>query len=71
MGVALLGAPVGVVAAVRFAGWAVARWGSRATTLGAGLAAAASLVPIGLAWNLPALVGLIVLPAPAAAAAEG
>ncbi|WP_240807257.1 hypothetical protein [Actinomadura geliboluensis] len=41
MGVALLGAPVGVVAAVRFAGWAVARWGSRATTLGAGFAAAA------------------------------
>ncbi|QKW34973.1 MFS transporter [Actinomadura sp. NAK00032] len=61
MGVALLGAPVGVVAAVRFAGWTVARWGSRATTLGAGLAAAASLVPLGLAWNLPALVVALLL----------
>ncbi|SNS12762.1 Fucose permease [Actinomadura meyerae] len=61
MGVALLGAPVGVVAAVRFAGRIVARWGSRAATLGAGLAAAASLVPLGLAWNLPALVGALLL----------
>lgn len=61
MGVALLGAPVGVVAAVRFAGRIVARWGSRATTIAAGTAAAASLVPIGLAWNLGALVFALLL----------
>ncbi|MFA1539223.1 MFS transporter [Actinomadura monticuli] len=61
MGVALLGAPVGVVAAVQLAGRAVARWGSRATTVAAGLAAALSLVPLGLAWNLPALVAALLL----------
>lgn len=55
MGVALLGAPVGVVIAVRFAGRIVARWGSRATTVAAGIGCAASLVPLGLAWNLGAL----------------
>ncbi|MES9541109.1 MFS transporter [Actinomadura sp. NPDC000600] len=56
MGVALLGAPVGVVAAVRFAGRVIGRWGSRATTVAAGVAGALSLVPLGLAWNLGALV---------------
>ncbi|MEU8117209.1 MFS transporter [Spirillospora sp. NPDC049024] len=56
MGVALLGAPVGVVAAVRFAGRIIGRWGSRATTVAAGVAGALSLVPLGLAWNLGALV---------------
>ncbi|MFB4308062.1 MFS transporter [Actinomadura sp. GTD37] len=61
MGVALLGAPVGVVAAVRFAGRIVARWGSRATTVAAGVAAALSLVPLGLAWNLPALLVALLL----------
>ncbi|MFC4051149.1 MFS transporter [Actinomadura syzygii] len=61
MGVALLGAPVGVVIAVRFAGRIVARWGSRATTIGGGLAGAASLVPLGLAWNLPALIFALLL----------
>ena len=61
MGVALLGAPVGVVAAVQLAGRTVARWGSRATTVAAGLAAALSLVPLGLAWNLPALVAALLL----------
>ncbi|MFS2291850.1 MAG: MFS transporter [Actinomadura sp.] len=61
MGVALLGAPVGVVAAVRFAGRIVARLGSRTTTIAAGTAAAASLVPIGLAWNLGALVFALLL----------
>ncbi|TDD82432.1 MFS transporter [Actinomadura darangshiensis] len=61
MGVALLGAPVGVVAAVRFAGWIIARWGSRATTVAAGLAGAASLIPLGLAWNLGALIVSLLL----------
>ncbi|TYK48127.1 MFS transporter [Actinomadura decatromicini] len=61
MGVALLGAPVGVVIAVRFAGRIVARWGSRATTIGGGLAGAASLVPLGLAWDLPALIVALLL----------
>ncbi|XRQ03428.1 MFS transporter [Actinomadura welshii] len=61
MGVALLGAPVGVVAAVRFAGRIVARLGSRATTIGAGAAAALSLVPLGLAWNLGALTFALLL----------
>ncbi|MEV4007728.1 MFS transporter [Actinomadura sp. NPDC049753] len=56
MGVALLGAPVGVVAAVRFAGRIVGRWGSRATTVAAGAAGALALVPLGLAWNLGALI---------------
>ncbi|TDC48999.1 MFS transporter [Actinomadura sp. KC345] len=55
MGVALLGAPVGVVVAVRFAGRIIASRGSRATTIAAGIACAASLVPLGLAWNLGAL----------------
>lgn len=36
MGVALLGAPAGVVAAVRFASRIVARWGSRGTTVAGG-----------------------------------
>ncbi|MGC4952516.1 MFS transporter [Actinomadura citrea] len=56
MGVALLGAPVGVVAAVRFAGRIVGRWGSRATTIAAGAAGALALVPLGLAWNLGGLI---------------
>ena len=55
MGVALLGAPVGVVIAVRFAGRIIGRWGSRATTIAAGVACALSLVPLGLAWNIGAL----------------
>ncbi|XVQ13453.1 MFS transporter [Spirillospora sp. CA-255316] len=61
LGLALLGAPVGVVLAVRFAGWTVARWGSRATTLVAGAVAALSLAPLGLAWNLGALTCALVL----------
>ncbi|WP_067461818.1 MFS transporter [Actinomadura macra] len=56
MGVALLGAPVGVAVAVRFAGMIVARWGSRATTVAGGIVGALSLVPLGLAWNLGALI---------------
>jgi fucose permease len=61
MGVALLGAPVGVVAAVRFAGWIVHRWGSRATTVAAGTAGALSLVPLGLSWNLASLICSLVV----------
>ncbi|MDL4818015.1 MFS transporter [Actinomadura opuntiae] len=61
MGVALLGAPVGVVAAVRFAGWIVDRWGSRATTVAAGTAGALALVPLGLSWNLASLICSLVL----------
>ncbi|MGP4027794.1 MFS transporter [Actinomadura sp. 3N407] len=61
MGVALLGAPIGVVAAVRFAGRIVARWGSRATTIAAGIAGAVSLIPLGLAWNLGALILALLL----------
>ncbi|GGP92540.1 MFS family permease [Actinomadura coerulea] len=56
MGVALLGAPVGVVAAVRFAGRIIGRWGSRATTIAAGAAGALALVPLGLSWNLGGLI---------------
>jgi len=61
LGVALLGAPAGVVVAVRFAGSVVARWGSRATTMAAGAAGALALVPMGLAGNLAALVAALVL----------
>ncbi|MFF0526675.1 MFS transporter [Actinomadura nitritigenes] len=61
MGVALLGAPVGVVAAVRFAGRIVHRWGSRATTIAAGAVGALSLVPLGLSWNLGSLICSLVL----------
>ncbi|WUH96656.1 MFS transporter [Spirillospora sp. NBC_00431] len=56
MGVALLGAPIGIVIAVRFAGRIVARRGSRATTIAAGIVCAASLIPLGLAWNIGALI---------------
>ncbi|GAA0591683.1 MFS transporter [Actinomadura livida] len=61
MGVALLGAPVGVVLAVRFARRIIADRGSRATTIAAGVAGAASLVPLGLAWNLGALIVSLLL----------
>ncbi|TDC82962.1 MFS transporter [Actinomadura sp. 7K507] len=61
MGVALLGAPVGVVIAVRFAGRIIASRGSRATTIAAGIACAVSLVPLGLAWNLGALTAALLL----------
>jgi predicted MFS family arabinose efflux permease len=61
MGVALLGAPVGVVLAVRFAGRIIAARGSRATTIAAGIAGAVSLIPLGLAWNLGALIVSLLL----------
>ena len=56
LGLALLGAPVGIVAGQVLAGWALARWGSRALTLASG-AAWCVLVPIlGAVPTLPALV---------------
>ncbi|WP_033424222.1 MFS transporter [Actinomadura flavalba] len=61
LGVALLGAPVGVVLAVRFASVCVARWGSRAVTLAAGTAAAASLLPVAFAFNLGSLTVALLL----------
>ncbi|WP_242901697.1 MFS transporter [Actinomadura terrae] len=61
MGVALLGAPVGVAIGVRFTGAIVARLGSRATTLLGGFTGALSLIPLGLAWNLGALICSLVL----------
>ncbi|RSN71227.1 MFS transporter [Actinomadura sp. WAC 06369] len=56
MGLALLGAPVGLVLAVRSAGALIGRWGSRSVTLATGVACAVSLIPLGLAGNLGALV---------------
>ncbi|RMI47175.1 MFS transporter [Actinomadura harenae] len=61
LGLALLGSPVGVVLATRVAGRTVARWGSRATVLVSGTAAALAPVALGLAANLPMLVGALVL----------
>lgn len=61
MGGALLGAPIGVVVAVRFAGRIIASRGSRATTLVSGVVAAFSLLPLAFAWSLPALLGALVL----------
>ncbi|WP_067479720.1 MFS transporter [Actinomadura hibisca] len=61
LGVALLGAPVGVVAGVRFAGRCVARWGSRDVSLAGGAAGALALVPLGLAWNLGSLIVALML----------
>ncbi|MFC7566781.1 MFS transporter [Actinomadura namibiensis] len=61
LGVALLGAPLGVFFAVRVAGRAVARWGSRATSLATGAGGALALVPLGFAWDLPSLTGALFL----------
>jgi MFS family permease len=61
LGAVLLGAPAGIVLAVRFAGKVAARWGERATILASGTVVALSLVPLGLAWNLPSLVAALVL----------
>ncbi len=51
LGVALLGAPVGTVCAVRIAGWAIGRWGSRRVTRCGAMVMSASLVLPALAWN--------------------
>ncbi|QFG25697.1 MFS transporter [Actinomadura sp. WMMB 499] len=56
MGLALLGAPLGLVVAVRSAGALIGRWGSQAVTPASGAACAVSLIPLGLAGNLGALV---------------
>ncbi|GGV04198.1 MFS transporter [Actinomadura cremea] len=56
MGLALLGAPVGLVLAVRSAGALIGRWGSRAMTLAMGAACAVSLIPLGLAGDLGVLI---------------
>ncbi len=62
LGMALLGAPVGTVFAVRFAGWAIGRWGSRRVTRYGVLAMAGALLLPALAWNLGTLAaGLMVL----------
>lgn len=61
LGIALLGAPVGVVLAVRVASWAIGRWGSRAVTRAASLATCATLVPIAFAWNLGSLMAALLL----------
>ncbi|GAA2576458.1 MFS transporter [Actinomadura fulvescens] len=61
LGVALLGAPLGVVAAVRLAGRVVGRWGSRATTVAAGAVCALALAPLGIAWNLGTLIAALML----------
>lgn len=61
LGVALLGAPVGVVLAVRVASWAIGRWGSRAVTRVSSLAVCAALVPIAFAWNPGSLMAALLL----------
>ncbi len=55
LGIALLGAPVGTVLAVRFAGWAIGRWGSRRVTRCGVLVMAGALILPALAWDLGAL----------------
>ncbi|MEV5827057.1 MFS transporter [Spirillospora sp. NPDC052242] len=61
MGLALLGAPIGLVLAVRSAGALIGRWGSRAMTLATGVSCAVSLIPLGLAGNLGTLVCALAL----------
>ncbi|WP_157408005.1 MFS transporter [Actinomadura atramentaria] len=60
-GIALLGAPLGVVLAVRFAGRCVARWGSRAVTLWAGTVGALAPACVAFAGNLPSLIAALLL----------
>jgi MFS family permease len=61
LGLALLGAPAGVVLAVRSGGWAVGRFGSRAVTLTTAAAGALSLVPLGFSWNIGVLTASLFL----------
>jgi MFS family permease len=61
LGLALLGAPIGAVIAVRGAGWVVGRWGSRAGVRAAALALCASLVLPALAWNMVSLMAVLVV----------
>jgi MFS family permease len=61
LGLALLGAPIGAVIAVRGAGWVVGRWGSRTGVRAAALGACASLVLPALVWNMVSLLAALVL----------
>lgn len=55
LGIALLGGPVGTIVAVRVAGWAIGRFGSRRVTRCGGLAMTGALVLPPLAGNLAVL----------------
>jgi MFS family permease len=61
LGVALLGAPAGTVCAVRVAGWAIGRWGSRRVTRCGALTMSGALVLPALAWNLGTLAAALVV----------
>lgn len=61
LGLALLGAPMAVVVAVRIASWAVGRWDSRAVTRAAAVASCAALVPLALAVNTVSLWAALML----------
>lgn len=61
LGLALLGAPIGAVIAVRGAGWVVGRWGSRTGVRTAAVALCASLVLPALAWNMVSLMAVLVV----------
>ncbi|HMA34291.1 MAG TPA: MFS transporter [Chloroflexia bacterium] len=56
LGLALLGAPVGVVAGQVLAGWALPRWGSRRLTTAMGVAWCVVVPILGAVPTLPALV---------------
>ncbi|HUS17729.1 MAG TPA: MFS transporter [Chloroflexia bacterium] len=56
LGLALLGAPAGVVAGQVLAGWALPRWGSRRVTGATGVAWCASVPLLGAVPSVPALV---------------
>jgi len=61
LGLALLGAPVGLLVAQPLVGALVARRGSRPVTVGSALAYCAALVTLSVAWDLPSLAGALLL----------
>ncbi|PWI44371.1 MFS transporter [Streptomyces sp. ICBB 8177] len=61
LGVALLGAPVGTVCAVRLASWAVGRWGSRRVTRCGAVVLSAVLPLVAVAWNAVTLTAALLL----------
>ncbi|MEU6174569.1 MFS transporter [Streptantibioticus parmotrematis] len=61
LGVALLGAPVGTVCAVRLASWAVGRWGSRRVTRCGAVVLSAVLPLVAVAWNAVTLTTALLL----------